>query len=184
MWRDRYPGEPTACRVEPAKYDQAVWRTVTVDFTFTLESGESAGAVISKLVSYFEGKSPSAKVMDRSTLAAVLRRGSVFGINLGIKTTIEISGSDRSANSSVAVVTYKVHSILGGEFARANFREKLSQEIETFKVRFISDTRVGSNLSGPGLDSSVSELERLVALLERGLLTREEFDAAKKRIIE
>jgi len=70
-----------------------------------------------------------------------------------------------------------------GEFARANFREKLSQEIETFRIQFTLDLRVRNHRSEAEPSSAASELERLARLLEKGLLTRDEFDAAKKKII-
>src|SRR5205823_9689800 len=132
---------------------------------------------------YYERKSPSAQVLERQRFTAVLRRGSIFGIDLGIKTRIDISASDRSAYFSAASVTYKVHSIVGGEFARANFGEKLSQEIETFRIRLTPEPRIPSSPRESGPNSDVSELERLAGLLEKGLLTRDEFDTAKKKII-
>jgi hypothetical protein len=156
---------------------------VSVDFTFTLQSGEPPGTLLAKLVSYYERGSPSAEVIERKPFAVVLRRGSVFGINLGIKTIIEILSAGRSASSSAASVTYKVHSIVGGEFARANFREKLSQEIETFKIQFTSDLGVREHRFEAEPNSTASELDRLADLLEKGLLTRDEFEAAKKKII-
>ncbi|MFQ5908068.1 MAG: SHOCT domain-containing protein [Thermoplasmata archaeon] len=160
---------------------------MTFKFTFTVESSEPAGNLLSKLVDYYQKVVVPAKVVDMGDDRALLRRGSRLAMTFReprkLWNEISILVSEKGSNRSAAVITYEMSLLAPHEGVRKNVESTLESEVEEFKAR---SAILAPSPSGPeaGTVDLLSELERLGALYSQGLLTEQEFAAAKSKLLD
>ncbi len=161
---------------------------MTFKFTFTIESGEPADDLLEKLTDYYQKVAVPAKIVTKGNKNALLRRGSRFAMTIReprkLWNEISILVSEKRQNHSVAVITYEMSLLAPHEGVRKNVESSLESEVEEFRARFAKLVPGDSEHERAGKDGFLEELERLGTLFTDGLLTKEEFAAAKSKLLE
>ncbi len=154
-------------------------------FTFEVESHEPATTLFEKLRRFYaEGDSP-VKMISQGRKEFTLKRGSMWGMSQKrLKSKIEVQVGDQGPDFSVASVSYKVTTLVFDESQRAHLESHLRKEVDEFRLNH-AILNPGQPATVPAAAGSafVTELERIAKLREDGLLNKDEYEAAKKKLL-
>ena len=157
---------------------------MTWGFTFTVESHEPAHDLLRALTDYYQKMDIPARAISTTDSEVTLQRGSIWAISKDIRkisTRISISANDRGENLSKAVIHYELSALAPNEAVRRKHEDSFRHEVETFKLKYPG--LAPANEDPAGKSDLTDELERLGGLYDRGVLTDEEFRAAKKKLL-